>query len=392
MPMTSEQRVSTYVDRVEQLAPLVREHAERSEREARLAPEVVEALHSNGLFRILLPAQMGGGELTVPESLRVFEAAARLDASMGWNLAICAGGPIFGHFLAREAFEEIFADPRALLAGSLNPMNTRVDPDDGGWRFSGKATYVSGSAQASWIMASGFVLKDGSPQFVDGVPILRAGIFPMRECRILDTWSVSGMCGTGSNDCTFENVVVPAAFTYAWPDPQPIWKQGPFASVPLTVQLGGTLSAVAIGAAQHAIDTLMELAVVKVPAATRASLRERPLAQMQLAQAEGSLRAARAYLYQTYDQAWRGGETGAVFDAPARAGARLASVTAVKLAVQAVDLVHDAAGATAIQTTCDIERCWRDVHAMTQHVILSTGRYEVIGRVLFGLDPGSPII
>lgn len=136
----------------------------------------------------------------------------------------------------------------------------------------------------------------------------------------------------------------------------------------------------------------MDLAVTKVPTATRASLRERPLAQIQIAQAEGLVQAARAYLLAANEEVWRRGAAGADFDAPARAAARLASVTAARLAAQAVDLVFDAAGATSIQTSCVIERCWRDAHAITQHVILSTGRFEVVGRVLFGLDPGSPII
>jgi alkylation response protein AidB-like acyl-CoA dehydrogenase len=182
---------------------------------------------------------MGGGALTLPESLRVFEEMARLDGSAGWNLSICAGGPIFGHFIARDAFDRIFGDPRALLVGSLNPLNTRVVACDGGWRFSGKATFVSGSAQANWIMASGFELVDGSPQLVDGFPRMRAGLFPMRECRILDTWSVSGMRGTGSNDCTFEDVQVPAGFTYEWPNPTSPWKDGPFAVLPLTRSSAG---------------------------------------------------------------------------------------------------------------------------------------------------------
>jgi alkylation response protein AidB-like acyl-CoA dehydrogenase len=75
-----------------------------------------------------------------------------------------------------------------------------------------------------------------------------------------------------------------------------------------------------------------------------------------------------------------------------RAAARLASVTATKLAAQAVDLVHDAAGMNAMQGSGTIQRCWRDVHTITQHVILSTGRFEVVGRILFGLPPGVPII
>ena len=50
-----QSRVDSYVERVQQLAPLVREHAARSEREAQLAPAIVEAFHDAGLFRILLP-------------------------------------------------------------------------------------------------------------------------------------------------------------------------------------------------------------------------------------------------------------------------------------------------------------------------------------------------
>jgi alkylation response protein AidB-like acyl-CoA dehydrogenase len=113
---------------------------------------------------------------------------------------------------------------------------------------------------------------------------------------------------------------------------------------------------------------------------------------MQLGQAEGLLQAARAHLHQATDEIWRRGAAGEPFDVQTRAAVRLASVTAVKLSAQAVDLVHDAAGMNAVQTSGGIQRCWRDVHTITQHVILSTGRFEVIGRILFGLPPGSPII
>jgi alkylation response protein AidB-like acyl-CoA dehydrogenase len=83
---------------------------------------------------------------------------------------------------------------------------------------------------------------------------------------------------------------------------------------------------------------------------------------------------------------------GAPFDVQTRASVRLASVTAAKLAAQAVDLVHDAAGMSVVQTSGSIQRCWRDVHTITRHVILSTRRFEVVGRILFGLAPGSPVI
>jgi alkylation response protein AidB-like acyl-CoA dehydrogenase len=236
------------------------------------------------------------------------------------------------------------------------------------------------------------IMRDGAPHMVDGFPLMRASMLPIERCTILDTWAVSGMRATGSNDVAFEDVFVPEAFTFAWPDTTSSWQRGAFGTVPLPTQLGVALTAVALGVARHALDVLLEIAVTKVPAGTRASLRERPLAQLQIAQAEGLVQAARAYLYQAYDDVWQRGESETPFDVPARAAARLASVTATKLAAQAVDLVHDAAGMNAVQTTCDLQRCWRDIHTITQHVILGTARYEVVGRVLFGLDPGSPII
>jgi alkylation response protein AidB-like acyl-CoA dehydrogenase len=386
------ERARPYFDKVQKLAPIIREHADRAERDAQIPREVIDAFHETGLFRMLLPTNMDGGGVTIPDSLRLCEEVARTDGSAGWNLAICSGGPLFGHNLSRAAFEKIFGDPRGLSAGSLNPMAAQVIPTEGGWRFSGKATYASGSAHATYLMAAGMVLRDGAPQIVDGFPMLRAGLFPIKNAKILNTWSTAGMRGTGSNDCIYENVFVPDEFTFDWLNATSPWQRGPFANIPLQLQFVGGLVSVVLGTARHALDALNEIAQAKVPAAARATLRERPIAQIQFAQAEGLLHAARAYFYNCNDEIWRKGETGESFSIEDRAHARLAVVTAAKLAVQAVDLVADAAGMNSALTSSPIERCWRDVHTATQHVLMNTSRFEVVGRVLFGLDPGSPVI
>ncbi len=392
MNLLVTEHARTYLDKVQQLAPIIRENVDRAEREAQMPREVADAFHEAALFRMLLPRTLGGGELTIPESLRVCEEVARIDASAGWNLAICSEGPLFGHNLSRRAFEKIYGDPRGVSAGSLNPMTSQAVADETGWRFSGKATYASGAAHASYLMAAAIVLRDGAPQIVDGVPMMRAGLFPIKHAKILNTWSTAGMRGTGSNDCVFENVFVPDEFTFDWLNARSAWQRGPFANIPLPLQMVGGLVSVVLGTARHALDALNEIAQFKVPAAARSLLRERPIAQTQFAQAEGLLNAARAYLYNCNDEVWRKGETGESFSLQDRAHARLAVVTAAKLAVQAVDLVADAAGMNSAQISCPIERCWRDVHTASQHVLMNTARFEVVGRVLFGLDPGSPII
>ncbi|MFZ0680227.1 acyl-CoA dehydrogenase family protein [Candidatus Binatus sp.] len=386
------ERARPYFEKVQKIGPIIRAHADRAEREAQMPREVIAAFHDAGLFRILIPRNMGGGELTIPDSLRLCEEVSRIDGSAGWNFAICSGSPLFGYNLSRAAFEKIYGDPLGVSAGSLNPATTRVVASDGGWRFSGKATYASASAHATYLMAAGMVLRDGAPQLVDGFPVMRAGLFPIKNAKILNTWSTAGMRGTGSNDCEFDNVFVPDEFTFDWLNAKSPWQRGAFEKIPLQLQFVGGLVSVVLGTARHALDTLNEIAQAKVPAATRATLRERSLAQIQYAQAEGLLRAARAYFYNCNDEIWREGEAGETFSIQDRAHARLAVVTAAKLAVQAVDLVADAAGMNSAQTSCPIERCWRDVHTATQHVLMNTARFEVVGRVLFGLDPGSPVI
>jgi alkylation response protein AidB-like acyl-CoA dehydrogenase len=386
------ERTQPYFEKIQKLAPIIREHADRAEREAQMTREVADAFHDAGLFRIYLPRTMSGGELTIPEARRLIEEVARVDASAGWNLAICSGGPIFGHFVSKASFEKLFSGPREVGAGSLNPMTSQATRVEGGWRFSGRATNVSGSGHATHLLVAALVLRDGAPQFVDGVPTLRAGFFPATKAKILNTWATGGMRGTGSNDCIFENVFVPDELTFDWLNAQSTWQRGPFANIPLTLQLGGELAAVTLGTARHALDTLVEIARAKVPVGTRATLRERPIAQTQYAQAEGLLRAARAYFYQTSEEIWRKGDAGESFSIEDRAHARLGNVTPVKLALQAIDLVADAAGMSSAQTSCPIERCWRDAHTASQHVLMNTARFEVVGRVLFGLDPGSPVI
>src|SRR5947207_12292983 len=134
------------LDRVDDIAPVIRAGAAESERLGRLAPAVVDALHRADLFRILLPADMGGGGLTIPESIEVLERVAALDASTGWTLTILADGPPLTRRLSRGAFETVSADPTALVAGSLNPATVRAERAEGGYVFSGTATYLSGSA------------------------------------------------------------------------------------------------------------------------------------------------------------------------------------------------------------------------------------------------------
>jgi alkylation response protein AidB-like acyl-CoA dehydrogenase len=69
-----------------------------------------------------------------------------------------------------------------------------------------------------------------------------------------------------------------------------------------------------------------------------------------------------------------------------RARLRLAATHATATAAHAVDLMYTAGGGTSIYATSPLQRCLRDAHAVTQHVMVAEPTYELVGRVLLGVD------
>src|ERR671931_2650376 len=120
------------------------------------------------------------------------------------------------------------------------------------------------------------------------------------------------MRGTGSNDVAVSDLFIPERHTALL---APLEKpgtayQGPLYRLTVWVPIG-LMAPVALGIARAAIDDLLALARTKTPSYTGSALGQRQIVQRQVAEAEATLGAGRAYLYTTYQESWEAAVRGA---------------------------------------------------------------------------------
>jgi alkylation response protein AidB-like acyl-CoA dehydrogenase len=386
--MRNSDEATKLMESVKALRPRILAERERIEAERRLPEDLVRELVQAGFFRIFLPAAYGGLDLTPMAAVEVFEELARTDASVAW----CVWNGNTYWTTARwpkEVAQAIFADPDTILANSTRPSG-RAEVVDGGYRVSGRWSLVSGCQFSAWFILMCVVHEGGKPRLTPaGAPELRFMLCPAGECEIVDTWNVGGLRGTGSHDVVVQDRFVPAAYASFYTDPLVL--TDPRYTLPHASRINPGLGAMALGIARSAIDSLIDLAGGKRHERTSHPLTEDRGAQTRLSQAEALVCSARLFLFDRVERVWHDLLAGREATVEARARGRLASWHAVTSACQAVDLVYLTGGATSLYATCPIERAFRDVHAITQHIGVHPRVLETTGRVLFGLESDVPL-
>jgi len=370
------------VDAARALFPRIREAAEIGDRERRLPAELVTAFTDAGFFRACVPRTLGGEEADAATLLGMIEEIARADGSAGWCVMIGATTGLVAGYLPDDEARAVYGDPSVVTGGVLAPRGTAT-PVAGGYRVSGRWPFASGCQHSAWLVG-GCLVEGSGPEPV-------TVIFPAADVEVVDTWTVSGLCGTGSHDIAVRDVFVPSARCFSLVRDRPR-QSGPLYRFALFGLLAASIAAVTVGIARAAIETLVDLAGGKRPTGSRRMLAERAMVQAEVARAEATLRSARAFLFEAVGQAWHVASAGRDLGVRERAIMRLAATSATTGAAAAVDRAYDAGGGTSIYATSRLQRCFRDVHAATQHAMVAPATLELVGRLLLGLETDTAML
>ena len=378
---------------VARIAPIAKENAEISERECNLAQPVVEAMIEERLFKTLTPRSLGGLEMNPVEYHDIIEMLARVDGSTAWCAWIPGAGAWGASTSPDDVAEETLSPKNACGAGALFPMG-RADAVEGGYRVSGRWPYASGCGHAT-TLGGACNTFDGDKMRMSpfGMPEIRMVSVPASEARILDTWHVSGLAGTGSHDITIEDKFVAERYTRSFGPGVPKGKhfQSKTYDFPFLGIFGSPIASVACGIAQGAIDEAIRMSQTRKQIMSDVPMRERPVFQLHIADAIAALSSARAWHREEVAAVWTTVAAGGLPDLAARARMNLAAANATRSAAHATQLAYIACGGAANYLTSPLQRALRDVHATTQHAGTSPNNFEGSIKLILGLAPDNPM-
>ncbi len=374
--MTSTSDISL-PERAKRVAAMAREHAGYADEHGALAPPVVEALHTEGLFGMWVPKSVRGGhELDPISSLQVLENVSYGDPSAGWvlmasALAIGTGAA----YLKDDAVEELFAGDRLPVIAGQGTRPGRAVPSDDGYLLSGSWSFASGIKHGTHIHTLAIIETTGEP---------RIFVLPVGEAKLIDNWDVLGLRGTGSIDYTIDNAFVKEGYTHFATTEEPL-RGGSLYTVGIIGFAAMCHSGWACGIGRRVLDELVD--VVQQKAGRAGSIAESTSFQEDLARAEAAYRSARAFVYETWHDVQRTIQSGAKLSVRQGSLMRLALANATWSAHHAAMFAYKAAGTLALRSGT-LQRLFRDMHAGTQHVTAAPPVYSAIGRELAGLAPG----
>lgn len=362
--------VTPLLERVRALAPLVEGAADEMEAKAALTDQVGEAVRESGAIHLLVPTELGGDELGIVDAIEVIEELSRQDGSTGWSTMAAAVSTTFtAIYTSDEVARSLFGTNRgAILAGQLAPVG-KAEPDGDGYTVAGSYRFGSGSDQTTHMLGGCLLFRDGQMVMRDnGMPEVLAAVVPNHEIEFRGGWDVMGLSGTASVDYVIPpyHVGPGEIFSIFTEEPE---RGSAVHRLGVTVMTAAGHAGWALGVARRALDEIAASAATKVRMSDTL-LADQQVFQIGYAEAEATVRAARAFVIEAFAAAEAEVATGARLSSRANHLARLATSWATTACADAVLWAYRESGTDALRNPSALGRCFRDVNAATQHVMV----------------------
>ena len=376
------------VSRARDLIPVLRQRAPKTEEGRRVPPETVQDFRDAGFYRILQPARYGGLELEYGTQTELAAELGRGCGSSAWDASITTCHAWIVGMYPSEAQEEVWSDDaETMVSTSFLSVSPEIEVVPGGVRLSGRWKFSSGVDHCDWAILSFRMKGPDGAAMEEFLALVR-----LAECTVEDTWYVTGLAGTGSNDIVVENHFVPdhrvlrVMELRGGPSPGSAVNASYLYRLPLHGVFSFNLVGTAIGVARGALDLVID-GLADKKSVTQATVRDQQSVQLRVAEACAEVDAAYALMDRNRAEINREGRAGRTPDTEQRVRYRRDNSFAANLCVRAVDRVYPLLGGRGLAVGDPVQRAWRDVHAVSHHIALT---WDVQGAMFGAVALGQP--
>lgn len=380
------------VARARKLIPALKERARHAEQLRHMPDETIADLRQAGLFSLMAPRHHGGEEQPLAALTSAVVEVGKACGSSAWILCIYGIHNWIAGLYDRPLQQELFEGrDHVLFPGAFGLMG-KARPVDGGYRLTGRWPFGTGVHHSDWVAVSAGIEGDeGSDRFSMNAQLF---MLPRAAVEVVDTWHVSGLCGTGSHDVAVHDVFIPAHRGVGFMSiamgtaPGARLSDSGLYTMPLFACLAAAATAPAVGMALGAIELFTERAKGRKLRFSRCLQSEQPQAQVRLSQSAAEARAAQLLLDAAVSQLDESARARQPLSIPDRIALRRDCVHAVALCKSAVLRLAEASGASAIHLDHPMQRFARDVSALSTHVVFDQdAAHELYGATAMGYKP-----
>jgi len=387
-------KTNPLLDALREILPAIAANAAQAERDRMVPAENIAMLKGIGMHRAFQPRAYGGLEISLPEFTECVIALAGACASTAWAFSLLC---THSHQLAmfpKQLQDEIWGkDPDATASSSIAPFG-RIEEVDGGVRFNGEMGWSSGCDHAEWAIV---VCRR---QNAEGELVYCFAVLPRSDYEIRDDWFAAGMRGSGTKTLVIKDAFVPNHRIQAAKDMMEgrsagfgLYPDSKIFYTPYRPYFASGFASISLGIAERMLEAFKEKTRNRVRAYTGASVGTATPALMRLAESTHQVAAARAFLEKTWQDHAAHGERHEYPSRETLAYWRTNQAYAVKMCIQAVDRLFEAAGGTAWFEGNEMQRLFRDshmtgAHAYTDYDVCA----QILGRELMGLEPDPSMV
>ena len=379
------------IDKLKSLAPMLEEHATEAEQLRKPIDSVMNAIEDTQAYRYFVPKKYGGFEFSLEGFMDIGVALGAADISTAWVVTFCMEHNWLLGLYNNEAQDLIFGQqPYIIAPGALAPKG-KATPVEGGFKVTGHWEWGTGVMHADWVLVGALTDHDGPPE-------LCMYALPMSDARIVDTWYMSGMVATGSNDIVIEDAFVPACLRQnlaemrAGDSPGAQYHRTTNFRMPMLPVLGLTAAAPAVGCAMRTVERFKERLQERTVYGTQDKQGARALAQSRLAHLTVRAKQVERTLKQIARDVTTWGESGEACPDIERAELRVRIGHVVRESRNIVREVVEESGAHAHNLKNPLGRALRDLETLSCHTVFDLDiATESFGRVLLGLPSNTPL-